>query len=125
MSLLIADVVTNQSYVKSNESVCYDFPASTSQCDFSRTSLRMSLSSQCNIVIYPSQAEFESYPCYREFIQYKVRRDDNNSRVCLFDWNVPSGHIILKFLCLAVCPLENCSEVYNFVSSFEIFVGMF
>ena len=117
--------MTNQSYVKSNESVCYEFPASTSQCNFSGNSLRMSLSSQCSIVIYPAQTEFERYSCYREFSQYIVRRDDNNNRVCLSNWKVPSGHIIVKFLCLGICPLENCNEVYNFVSSYEIIIGMF
>ena len=117
--------MTNQSYIKSNESVCYEFPASTPQCDFSVVSLQMSLSRQCNIVIHPSHTDFESYPCYRGFSQYKVRRDDNNSRICLFNWNVPSGHITVQFVCLKTCPLENCNEVYNFVSSYEIFVGMF
>ena len=119
-----SDALTNQSIVKSNENLYYEFPKSTSQCDFSTTSLFLSVSSECNLKLTPEEATLQDFYCYEEFQQFDVEVDYDNNTVCLSNWNLTSNHITVHFLCLSDCPVEGCNRIYNFVSSHEILIGI-
>ena len=121
---VLVDAQTNQSVINSNESICFDFPSSTPQCDFSGTSLYLSVSSECNLKLTPENATVHNFACYEEFDQFEVLVDYNNSKVCLYNWNLPSNHTTIHYLCFSGCPtVEGCDRIYNFVSSYEVFVG--
>lgn len=117
------DTQTSQTAIRSNESACYEFPSSTSQCDFSTTSLFLSLSSECNIKLTPERAGVQDFACYKKFQEFEVEVNYEDSLVCLHNWNLTSNRTTIHFLCMSNCPEENCNRVYNFISSHQIILG--
>ena len=67
----------------------------------------------------------ENFACFKEFRSFKVEVDYNNSKVCLYKWNLTSNHVTIHFLCLSNCPMEGCDRVYNFVSSHQILISKY
>ena len=116
--------MTNESIIKSDESLCLDFPMSTSQCNFNTTSLYMSLSTQCNLIISPLNIDVNIFGCYNESKQFDLVVNRSSNTVCLSNWSLSSNHTTVHFLCLTKCSMEKCNGIYNYVSSYEIFIGM-
>ena len=120
--ILFLDIKTEQKCSNYNDSVCLQFPKSTSQCNFGSTSLFLSISHDCNIRIYPEVNPMK-YECYRRFNLFNVTVNGTARDVCLSNWNLRPNGTVVWFMCMDKCLQPNCKATYNYVSSYQILTG--
>ena len=107
-----------------DDNVCYDFPSSTNQCNFNTVSLFLAISGRCNILIDPP-SDLNTYKCYNSFDLFRVNVNTTSRSVCLSNWKLNFTSTVVHFLCLTACPNDLPCNVYNYVSSHQIIMGMY
>jgi len=121
----LSDIPTEQTMIYHNdETVCYNFSSSTSQCDFDIMSLFLGISGRCNILIDPPH-DLNSFNCYNNFHLFNVSVNISLRQVCLSNWTSNFSSTVVHFLCLTTCPQQLPCNVYNYVSSHQVVMGMF
>ena len=104
--------------MKRNESICFDFPNSTSLCDYSPSKfLHFVVCTKCIIPLNSHNANLTNFNCRKDCAKFEFVYNSSTHKTCLSNFEDDANGTVVFFAC------AKSLTMFYYTYSYEIEIG--